>query len=315
MICYMNASLQSLLTLKEFVEDIKSQEDVLVLCSEAQLMRCFLNIVRCRSSPDSRLKLEVVMRFKRVLSIQAPEFGQDGMKDAHEFLTAVLNQIRKLLLPLTETAITMGRNYCCPVQRHLQFKMQNMRTCKGCGVQSIKEEDFIMLSLDLIAGGSVQDMVNMHQMERELEFRCECGGNTSSLASKFLTLPNYLILHLKRFMFTENLVMVKLEDPIILCREMTVAAHQCGQRYSLVSVISHIGSSARRGHYVNDGLHPDHPLEDGTDRWLHFNDIFVLETSGAMVSELCIACSGMRTPSPQEEGSTPESLVPNKVSS
>ncbi|XP_043974744.1 ubiquitin carboxyl-terminal hydrolase 37-like isoform X2 [Gambusia affinis] len=283
MICYMNASLQTLLTLKEFVEDIKSQEDVLALCPEAQLMRCFLDIVKCRCSPDSRLKLEVVIRFKKVLSFQAPEFGYEGMKDAHEFLTAVLDQMKNLQPPLTKTAATIGKRYRCPVQTHLQFKMRNTRMCKGCGFKSIREEDFIMLSLDLIAGGSVQNMLNMHEKERQLEFKCGCGGNTSVLQSRFLTLPKYLILQLKRFTFTENLVMVKLEDPIILCREMTVAGHQ----YSLVSVISHVGSSAKTGHYVSDGLHPDHSLKDGNDRWLHFNDIYVIETNGTVISEMC----------------------------
>ncbi|MED6243877.1 hypothetical protein ATANTOWER_029051 [Ataeniobius toweri] len=113
----------------------------------------------------------------------------------------------------------------------------------------------------------------------------------SNLKSEILVLNGcscgyrYLILHLKRFKLTENLVMVKLEDPIILCREMTVTAHQGDQLYSLISVISHVGSSVRKGHYVSNGLHPDHTLEDGEDRWLHFNDIYVLETSGAMVSE------------------------------
>ncbi|XP_014836254.1 PREDICTED: ubiquitin carboxyl-terminal hydrolase 37-like isoform X1 [Poecilia mexicana] len=283
MICYMNASLQTLLTLKEFVEDIKSQEDVLALCPEAQLMRCFLDIVKCHGSPDSRLKLEVVIRFKKVLSFQAPEFGYEGMKDAHEFLTAVLDQMKNLLPPLTKMAATIGKRYRCPVQTHLEFKMRNTRMCKGCGVKSIREESFIMLSLDLIAGGSVQNMLNVHQKERQLEFKCECGGNTSVLQSRFLTLPKYLILQLKRFTFTENLVMVKLEDPIILCREMTVAGHQ----YSLVSVISHVGSSAKTGHYVSDGLHPEQSLEDGNDRWLHFNDIYVMETNGTVVSEMC----------------------------
>ncbi|XP_054884324.1 uncharacterized protein LOC129359018 isoform X2 [Poeciliopsis prolifica] len=189
MICYMNASLQTLLTLKEFVEDIKSQEDVLALCPEAQLMRCFLDIVECHCSPDSRLKLEVVIRFKKVLSFQAPEFGYEGMKDAHEFLTAVLNQMKNLQPLLTKTADTIGKSYRCPVQTHLQFKMRNTRICKGCGVKSIREEDFIMLSLDLIAGGSVQNMLNMHEKERQLEFKCVCGGNTSVVRSGFLTLP------------------------------------------------------------------------------------------------------------------------------
>jgi len=39
-----------------------------------------MDIVRCHSSEDALLKLQDLMRFKRVLSVQAPEFEGSGNK-------------------------------------------------------------------------------------------------------------------------------------------------------------------------------------------------------------------------------------------
>lgn len=109
-----------------------------------------------------------------------------------------------------------------------------------CGAQSIREEEFTNLSLDLVPGGSVQQMLEEYQtvrpscslsltstltdmkpggtnqsvsqtflsagvfmgvcwlvtlnnmlslQETELDYNCECGGQTSGQRSTFLTLP------------------------------------------------------------------------------------------------------------------------------
>ncbi|XP_044222688.1 ubiquitin carboxyl-terminal hydrolase 37-like [Thunnus albacares] len=55
--------------------------------------------------------------------------------------------------------------------------------------------------------------------------------------------------------------------------------------YSLVSVISHLGSGGEQGHYISDGVHPDVELDDLADRWLIYNDSEVTETKGASVCE------------------------------
>ncbi|KAM4577512.1 ubiquitin carboxyl-terminal hydrolase 37-like isoform 2-T5 [Odontesthes bonariensis] len=204
---------------------------------------------------------------------------------AHEFLIAIMGQIRSLALPLQEMAAFVGETYICPVTRNLVFTMQNTRTCKSCGVQSITRQDYTDLSLDLIPGSSVEEMLQMYQKETHLEYRCKCGGNTSGYETKFLTLPKYLMFHLKRFKFTEDLEMRKLNDPIIIFNELVVTSSQAGGRYSLVSVINHLGSTVNSGHYTSEGLHPDEALRNQSDRWLHYDDRVIFETSRAVVRE------------------------------
>lgn len=52
------------------------------------------------------------------------------VQDAHEFLTTVLYQIRKLSPLLEQIAASKGKIYTCPVEKHLLFKMQTIRTCR-----------------------------------------------------------------------------------------------------------------------------------------------------------------------------------------
>ncbi|CAJ1057896.1 ubiquitin carboxyl-terminal hydrolase 37-like isoform X5 [Xyrichtys novacula] len=255
--CYMNSSLQSLLTLTQFVRDIRSQEEVWSLIPEAQLMSYFMDIACLRDVGDMRRKLEALCEFKRLLSVKAPEFVDNHQKDAHEFLIAVLGQMRDLAAPLRQVAYILGRSYRCPVERNLVFKMQNTRKCKRCGSPSVREEEFLNLSLDLIPGGSVQQMLQEFEKETDIEFNCECGDTTSAQCSTFTTLPNFLVLQLKRFNFTESYELVKCHDPVDLTRELIVTSSQAKSWYSLVSVISHLGSEGNAGHYISSGLHPD----------------------------------------------------------
>ncbi|XP_028430299.1 ubiquitin carboxyl-terminal hydrolase 46-like [Perca flavescens] len=282
--CYMNSSLQSLITLTEFITDIYSHEDLWNhIPVETELIRLFVNIVRCHGSEDGQYKLWALDMFKKVLSVQAPQFADNCQKDAHEFLTAFLNQMRSLASPLQKVAAFIGRSYSCPVDRNLVFKMKNTRTCKSCDAQSIREEEFTNLSLDLVPGGSVQQMLKEYQMETELKYNCECGCNTSLQRSTFLTLPRFLIIHLKRFSFTPSLQVVKLHDPVVLFKELMVTTSQADGLYNLVSVISHLGYDGNNGHYISEGVHPEQELYVADDQWLHYNDAKVVETTGAAV--------------------------------
>ncbi|XP_034722912.1 ubiquitin carboxyl-terminal hydrolase 37-like isoform X1 [Etheostoma cragini] len=282
--CYMNASLQSLITLTEFITDIYSHKHLWnYISDETELIRHFVNIVRCHGSEDVQYKLQALYMFKKALSVRTPEFEDNYQKDAHEFLTAFLNQMRSLASPLQKVAALTGRSYSCPVDRNLVFKMQNTRTCKRCGAQSIREEEFTNLSLDLVPGGSVQQMLKEYQMETELKYNCECGCNTSVQCSTFLTLPRFLIIHLKRFRFTPSLQVVKLHDPVVLFRPLMVTTSQADGCYNLVSVISHLGYDGNNGHYISEGVYPGQDLSVADDQWLYYNDAQVAKTTGAAV--------------------------------
>ncbi|CAK6960786.1 ubiquitin carboxyl-terminal hydrolase 37-like [Scomber scombrus] len=232
-LCYVNSSLQSLITLKGFVDNFVMQ-----------------------------------------------------VEDAHEFIIAVLDQLRNLAPLLQRKAALMGTIYRCPVENNFIFKMTSTRTCKGCGAQSSRDEEFSNLSLNLVSGASVQDMLQDYLMETDIDFRCDCGAKKSGQQSTFATLPKILMLQLKRFKYTRSLRLEKLHDAVVLFRELMVTSRGVDGWYSLVSVVSHLGMKGQQGHYVSDGVHPDAGLDDPADRWLHYSDAQVTEVKGDFVCDL-----------------------------
>ncbi|CAL8323313.1 unnamed protein product [Boreogadus saida] len=266
--CYLNSTLQSLLTLRVFSQEMEQTQWAWSLAPSAQLLREFVAIGTSRCSDNNGHKMAVLSSFKKRVSLQAPEFQDGGQKDAHEFLTAVLDQLRGLSLLLKPAALDMvGRTYSCPVEAHLLFNMLRTRTCKGCEGQSSSMEVFTNLSLDLEPGGSVSQALDRYLTESSLKYACQCGGNTSATQTCFLSLPNVLVLHLKRFRFTLTGRIEKVEDEALLSR--------------------HLGLSIGTGevhtrHYISEGAYPEEG-DNLADQWLRYNDLKVSRTTGRAV--------------------------------
>lgn len=124
-----------------------------------------MDISRSHLSRDVRHKIRLLNNFKNAVAAFNPEFDDLDQKvhnvvscffclfvspfpglsyvfkllcvfvyvhlqDVHEFLTSVLYQMRSLEAQLRVKAASMGRTYSCPVEDHMLFKMQNVRTCK-----------------------------------------------------------------------------------------------------------------------------------------------------------------------------------------
>ncbi|XP_059186543.1 ubiquitin carboxyl-terminal hydrolase 29-like isoform X1 [Centropristis striata] len=283
--CYMNSTLQGLLTLRPFVHDIIKQKKVWMSHPGSKVLRRFVDVGHSHFNGNKRETKSVLAAFKDAVAEFNSEFKDHQQKDAHEFLSSLLNQMKSLNFDLQESAVNMGFNYTCPVDAHITFQMLSTRTCKGCGKQSMREEDYINLSLDLVHGGSVNQCLKDYLKLDQLEYRCECGAEQSTQRPSFLTLPNVLILQLKRFSFTKTYDLVKVQSPVVLSRELLVnpessVAEQTTTRYSLVSIVSHLGSTANSGHYICDGAYRP---GDNKDRWLTYNDKHVSETTGASV--------------------------------
>ncbi|XP_074495529.1 ubiquitin carboxyl-terminal hydrolase 46-like isoform X2 [Sebastes fasciatus] len=283
--CYMISTLQSLLTLEDFMGDISRMENIWSSAPKAQMIKRLMEIRDARTSTNGQIKIAALDSFKAAVSACAPEFGNNQQKDAHEFLTTVLDQVRSLAPLLKRKAAVLVRTYTCPVEHHMMFKMENIRTCKSCRSQSKRLEEFTSLSLDLVPGGCVEEMLQK-SLETELEFKCKCGGKTSVLKSSFATLPKVLILHLKRFRFSPSYPyrLEKAGDPVKLLRDLVVSSKQGGGCYSLVNVIDHFGT-LKAGHYISESVHPEVCPDEFDDRWLTFNDLKVTETTGWSVCE------------------------------
>ncbi|XP_034712604.1 ubiquitin carboxyl-terminal hydrolase 37-like [Etheostoma cragini] len=290
--CYMNSILQGLLTITDFIQDICNQESVWSSLPNSELLRGFVKIKLSRCTRSKAVKKQALTAFKRTVAEFNSEFEDDRQKDAHEFLSCVLNQLRCVSADLQAEAFKKGCSYTCPVDANITFQMLSTRTCNGCGMQSTRKEDYINLSLDLVPGGTVSQCLQDYLKENQLEYQCECGAETSSQQGSFLTLPNALIIQLKRFNYTECLDLeIKINSHITLSRQLVLntessASEQTPSCYSLMSIVSHLGSSAHFGHYICDGAHGDEKPQDMSDNWLTYNDKDVRETTSTFVCHL-----------------------------
>ncbi|KAG7497329.1 ubiquitin carboxyl-terminal hydrolase 37-like [Solea senegalensis] len=285
--CYMNATLQALLSLTPFVQEVSKQRKVWSYCPTSEVMRWFMKVKCCRFSNNNKTKTYILAAFKMIVAAFNPEFEDSFQKDAHEFLTCVLDMMKSQSVKLQKSACFMGLSYTCPVNAHIAFQMLSTRTCTGCGVQSFKNEDYINLALDLVPGGSLRDCLEEYLKESELEYKCECGAEKSTLSSSFLNLPNVLIVQLKRFTFTHLCTGIKLDKPVHVLQDLEVNPGKCGSNipkthYCLISIISHLGKTPDSGHYVCDVVRRD---TSGvlTDDWLIFSDMQVWEATGASI--------------------------------
>ncbi|XP_053712292.1 ubiquitin carboxyl-terminal hydrolase 37-like isoform X3 [Synchiropus splendidus] len=260
--CYINATLQSLLTLVDFVRDIRGQK------SDSTVIRTFMNIQACHNA-DNQLKSRLLVAFKHAVAEEAPEFKNNTQKDAHEFLVAVMEHMMHLQA----------------FQDSLLFQMVSNRMCTSCATGSYKEEAFTHISLNLSSGGKTVRQLLRDFMMTQLDYCCQCGSQEANQQYSFVTLPKVLVLHLKRFKYTGDQSLSKITEPISLQKDLLVPSDKGGGKYYLVSIISHIGPGASRGHYISDGVNPYAPPTDPSDSWLTYNDLVVSRTSCKSVCE------------------------------
>ncbi|KAK7929268.1 hypothetical protein WMY93_005663 [Mugilogobius chulae] len=283
--CYQNSCLQMLRSAEPFIRTLSSQEDIFWNCEEAELMRLIHAIAEAPYNPGHYNMHELLALFRQTVALSAPEFGGYQQQDAHEFLMALMLQIQSLSFILEVFASSLEVTYVCPVKRHIMFKMENIRICRR---YVLLTKDFTVLSLDLFPRSSIANLLNHQLMETELEYNCECGGGVSSQTTAFHTLPNFFIVHLKRFTFDSQYRLQKLKYPVQLDRNIVLRSGQESQSFKLVNIISHLGTSANHGHYISDGV----DLEDRSsgDGWLTYNDNKVTRSTG---NDIC--CNRMST--------------------
>ncbi|KAA8594424.1 hypothetical protein FQN60_011559 [Etheostoma spectabile] len=182
--CYLNSTLQGLLTITDFIQGIYNQESVWSSLPKSELLRGFVKVGLARFTTSEAVKEPALTAFKRTVAEFNSEFEDDrlstfqkllflyvSVQDAHEFLSCVLDQLWCVSSDLQVEACNKGYSYTCPVDANITFQMLSTGTCNGCGLQSTREEDYIDLSLDLVFAG-----------ENQLEYWwcVECGAEASS---------------------------------------------------------------------------------------------------------------------------------------
>jgi ubiquitin C-terminal hydrolase len=219
-----------------------------------------------------------------------PKYKQLQQQDSHEFLLNTLDLLHKGLSyqinveinghVITEADRLMKVSY----ERWSKFyensysyvvqcfggMMYSKIKCMNCPFEEDVFEPFNCLSLE-IEWASLDESLQNHFNENEIvnEWKCErCKGNGCSKNTKLWSLPNYLIIHLKRFTNNGSKITSDVRYPLDDLNLTHLISPQKEDPnkyiYSLYSVNCHSGS-ATSGHYWSTCKNLD-------ESWYSFND-------------------------------------------
>jgi len=316
--CYLNSVLQVLHSLPGFRADVdraaeRYQDKLPVGSVVIALHRCFTALAARPSIPLRSQPQEVHTALWR-----AP----DGAKfrslltqhDAHEVL---LHALDRVAAEVAACQAEPADSAWCPTRRSFNAITRARLLCSGCQAVADVPESMRALSLELPAGDEPVDAMQLltHALAAEagVERRCElCGHNIASLSRSLATLPQVLVLHVKRFTVTstpDGALLRKVLRPVHatplldvapLCAERVRAPlpdaapppcfsdgdasrdsdlgagrENAATRYRLHAVVHHIGGSLAVGHYTVDIRDED----SAAGGWLRFNDEWVSNIS------------------------------------
>ncbi|XGW17398.1 hypothetical protein V3C99_002196 [Haemonchus contortus] len=227
--CYMNATLQALASVFPFyyrMQMIHQRHEEGYECSE--FVKRFNDVLQNLVSPDrisdnkygSATKISVLEALRTAAGKELgsdPDFGSNVQQDAHEFLAKTLEILEKEALrrkkfshsTVDDDATSVAG---CSKSRSLnrnpagvfQHKIRDRYGCERCARASEMTNDAIDLTVTVRAGESIQKMIEHALAREEIEYKCDtCGPGSGFISRAFATLPESLIIVVKRYRFGE----------------------------------------------------------------------------------------------------------------
>jgi ubiquitin C-terminal hydrolase len=203
----------------------------------------------------------------------------------------------------TETSFSSTEEPFSPVSSYFTTEVRVRLTCNSCRYTRTHVERFLHLSLEIGPDtSSVEDGLRRFFAPENREIKCEkCFCETATQTMEIIKLPSALLLHFKRFIvdvspdytsvtYRKNQSAVLFDEELSLNEDLGVLleflALDCSspcsrgrsgpaKKYSLRSVVNHIGSSASCGHYTTDAKR----LYSSEREWTRFNDSYVTRIS------------------------------------
>eukprot|EP00927_Polykrikos_kofoidii_P071395 TRINITY_DN6765_c0_g2_i1.p1 TRINITY_DN6765_c0_g2~~TRINITY_DN6765_c0_g2_i1.p1 ORF type:complete len:543 (-),score=92.62 TRINITY_DN6765_c0_g2_i1:107-1735(-) len=271
--CYLNAVLQAVCSLREFVAGLRSMTKLLPTCSNGDLFSRTTEILTQMNSTDHSRGPPNPAKLLEAVAKACPMFAGGGQQDAHEFLLEYINQLHDELLGArnswlrTQTSDNSGdEDIVLATQLYFDSEVQKRLECGKCSETRVLPEQFRDFSLDFCpeadSNSALGKMLSSYFVPELLEAKCEkCGSAEARLTKTLASMPRVLVLHLKRFVPNlekqrydkqHQTISCPLQLDLRFCLGMDSdrAEEATGSCYSLRAVVAHDGASPHSGHYV-----------------------------------------------------------------
>ncbi|XP_038171579.1 ubiquitin carboxyl-terminal hydrolase 26 [Arvicola amphibius] len=248
--CYINVVLQSLCSVPLFVNELFNQGFPWIRPPRDDFNMRLMQLLVLKDIYNAKTREKLLINFTKALPQFGEIFSADRQNDAHEFLSLCLVQLKETVQNLTilwQAENKSGRNNLlrqifanhaiidkipfCPVANNFEFELMRSIFCKACGLVIYRKEPGSYLSISIPQGLkglnlSIQSSFDLFFKAEELEHRCErCMHNKSMAVHKFGRLPRVIIIHLKRYTFSESQVVKKDEQHVIISKILKLSYH------------------------------------------------------------------------------------------
>lgn len=248
--CYINVVLQSLCSVPLFVNELFNQGFPWIRPPRDDFNLRLMQLLVLKDIYKAKTREKLLKKFTKTLPQFGEIFAADRQNDAHEFLSLCLVQLKETVQKLTvlwQAEKESGRNNLlrqifanhaiidktpfCPVENNFEFELTRSIFCKACGMVIFRKEPSSSLSISIPQGlkglnVSIQSSFDLFFKAEELEHRCErCMHNKSMAVHKFGRLPRVIIIHLKRYSFSELRVVKKDEQHVIISKILKLSYH------------------------------------------------------------------------------------------
>lgn len=282
--CYLNSSLQCLLSVPEFNEYILKQEIV----QQSPIYSLIYDL--CKKYKDPKIPISNPSLLKEMLGSQNNFFKGFNQQDCHECLVNLLDILHNHGKRLSRDGRSLGPNCGTEVGKIAKKSWDSyietfgntyitqlftgqiriLLECNVCGFSRNMFDIVNNISLSLPIGPHSIDIVDCFRdfFGKEIlsegdSVICEkCKKKTPTTKSNyFWRYPKILVLHLKRYIVTNN-GYLRNNCVVDFTTEISFAAPK--MNYTLLCVVNHLGNTPNGGHYTSMIKHKE--------GWIHVDD-------------------------------------------
>lgn len=185
-----------------------------------------------------------VILYKRYQKINN-EYKGHTPEDAHEYLGFIIDDINELIKEKAINSLSNDLNYLYEIKLLSEIK------CLECNYKSVTKLNEKIISLSIEESNTLDECICEFMKSEHLcddnKWLCDkCKCKVDSIKNILVDeLPKYLLISLKRFIYTSNYTLYKNNKKIEIPKELQIS----NKSYKLTGIVFHLGS-INGGHYI-----------------------------------------------------------------